>query len=288
MNILVLGAAGLLGNTVFRVLSEVADLKVFGTVRSVEVKSLFITDLSHRLIIVSDLMNYDEMQRLFDQARPQVVVNCVAIGRAMQKDLDALISIFSVFPQRLAHLCQLSGARFVQISSDGVFSGSRGDYSEDDVPDASDAYGIAKLLGEVRYPGSITLRTSIVGPELESNSGILEWFLSQNDECSGFTRAIFSGFPTVVLARLIRDVIIPRHELSGLFHVATTPISKFDLLELIAKRYGKSISLIPDDSVVVDRSLCTVRFRAATGYVAPEWSEMIDLMYSYNYGLARK
>jgi dTDP-4-dehydrorhamnose reductase len=125
------------------------------------------------------------------------------------------------------------------------------------------------------------LRTSIIGLELQTAHGLIGWFLSQRNECKCFTRAIFSGLPTIVLAQIIRDIVIPRADLFGIYHVAAEPISKFDLLRLVADVYGKSIDLEPDDQVVIDRSLNAQRFRAATGYVTPAWPELITLMHSY-------
>lgn len=285
--IIILGATGLLGNAVFRVLSEYENLRVFGSVRTNADRKFFSSILSKHLILVRDLTDYNELKRLLEFVQPHIVVNCVATSRQVNVDFDILTAIYSTLPQQLAHLCQKSGIRLIHISSDGVFSGSRGSYREEDFADANDAYGVVKLSGEVYGSGSITLRTSIIGPELAGRAGILEWFLSQNDHCRGYTRAIFTGLPTVVLARLIRDIIIPRNDLSGIFHVASAPISKFNLLEMIAKRYDKTIKLIPDDSVIIDRSLLAAKFFAATGYLAPSWPEMIDTMYSYSYGLAK-
>lgn len=147
--------------------------------------------------------------------------------------------------------------------------------------DAKDLYGRSKYLGEVSYHHAITLRTSIIGHELQSAHGLVGWFLSQQEKCRGYTRAIFSGVPTVVLAKIIRDVVIPRPDLHGVYHVAAQPISKYDLLDLVAKVYGKQIEIIPDDKLVLDRSLGAARFHEATGYTAPEWEEMIKLMYAY-------
>ena len=195
------------------------------------------------------------------------------------------IAVYSVLPQRLSQL--KAGARepvLVQVSSDGVFSGSRGCYSENDLPDASDLYGISKLLGEIAEPHAFTFRTSIIGHELQSRTGLLEWFLSQQGQCSGYTRAIFSGFPTIVLADLIRDVVIPRPDLHGIYHLATRPISKFELLRLVAARYGKAIDLLSDDRASPDRSLVAERFSKATGYVPPDWPELVDLMYRDRFG----
>lgn len=281
MNILVLGATGMLGNAVYRVLSEADDAQVFGTVRSVVAQRFFIPELASRLVVVENLEDHNTLERLFDMVEPQVVVNCVALSKSAPSDPMKSISIFSLLPHHLARLCRLRSARLIQISSDGVFSGSRGGYTEDDYPDASDVYGIAKLLGEVSGPHAITLRTSIIGHELQTRTGLLEWFLSQDNQCRCYARAIFSGFPTVVLAHLIRDVLLPQPDLHGIYHVASEPISKFDLLRLVAEVYGKSIEIIPLDEPVTDRSLNADRFRAATGYVPPAWPELISRMHFY-------
>lgn len=284
MKILVLGATGLLGNAVFRSMLKASGARVEGTIRREAARGLFAPDHAARLTVVADLENPDALARLFDGAGPDVVVNCVAAGRPAPADPMRSILVHSVLPRRLSHLCGLAGARLIQIGSDGVFSGTRGSYTEDDVPDANDIYGISKLLGEVTAPHAITLRTSIIGHELQSGSGLLEWFLSQQEQCRCYTRAIFSGFPTIVLADLIRDVIIPRPDLHGVYHVATRPISKFDLLQLVARRYGKPIRLIPDDRENPDRSLVADRFEKATGYVAPDWPTLVELMYCDRFG----
>lgn len=288
MNILVLGASGMLGNAMFRVLSESGDATVLGTVRSTATARFFIPDLASQLMVVENLEDLDALECLFEQVKPQLVVNCVALRRSDLTDSMKSISVFSLLPRRLAYLCRRTNTRLVLISSDGVFSGARGGYTEEDLPDANDCYGIAKLLGEIAEQNVITLRTSIIGHELQSKNGLLEWFLAQGDQCRCYTRAIFSGFPTVALAQVIRDVILPRPNLNGIYHVATQPISKFDLLQLVAKKYGKSTSLVPDNKIAIDRSLSAERFTKATGYVPPGWPELIDLMYSYRYGLEQE
>jgi dTDP-4-dehydrorhamnose reductase len=287
MKILVLGATGLLGNAVFRSMSKTSDARVVGTIRRETDRGLFPAEAAAGLTRVEDIEKLDQLVRLFDAVGPDVVVNCIAVGRPPPEDPMRSILVYSVLPRRLSHLCRLSGTRLIQISSDGVFSGVRGCYAEDDPPDASDIYGLSKLLGEVSEPHAITLRTSIIGHELQSKGGLLEWFLSQQDQCRCYTRAIFSGFPTIVLADLIRDVVIPRPDLHGVYHVATQPISKFDLLRLVAKRYGKNIELIPDDRVNPDRTLVAARFEKATGYVAPDWPTLVDLMYCDRFGSTR-
>lgn len=283
MRILVLGASGMLGNAMVRVLSEKTDWQVHGTVRSDNSKRLFRTDITERLLSGVDVEHHDALIKLFAQLRPDVVVNCIGLVKQLADADDPLLAIpiNSLLPHRLARLCDLAGARLVHMSTDCVFSGRKGGYRESDPSDAEDLYGKSKFLGEVDYPHAITLRTSIIGHELQGAHSLIGWFLSQEQQCKGFVKAIYSGLPTVVLARLVRDVIIPQTGLSGLYHVASKPISKYDLLCLVAKTYGKSIEIIPDSSLVIDRSLNADRFRKATGYVAPDWPELIKAMHSY-------
>ncbi len=281
MKVFVLGANGMLGSTMFRVLYELPGLEVFGTVRSGSVASSFSEGLASRLIVGIDAENHDTLMSFFAKLKPDVVVNCVGLVKQLAgaEAPLAAISVNSLLPHRLASLCEIAGARLVHISTDCVFSGDRGDYREVDTPDARDIYGKTKFLGEVKEPHTITLRTSIIGHQLRGAYSLVDWFLSQEGYCNGYTRAIFSGLPTIVLAQIVRDIVIPRPELYGVYHVATQPISKYELLKLIANVYGKEIEIIPSDQLVVDRSLNADRFRDATGYVAPNWPELIELMH---------
>jgi dTDP-4-dehydrorhamnose reductase len=283
MKILVLGASGMLGNAMIRVLSEKADWQVYGTVRSENSKQLFHTDISKRLLSGIDIEQQDSLMQVFIRIRPDVVINCVGLIKQLADAEDPLqaIPINALLPHRLARICELSGARLVHMSTDCIFSGEKGGYLESDLSDAEDLYGKSKYLGEVAYPHTVTLRTSIIGHELKTNHGLVGWFLSQKERCNGFTKAIFSGLPTVVLAQIIRDVVIPQVDLSGVYHVAAQPISKYDLLKLIAEIYGKTIEILPEGSLIIDRSLNAKRFQLATGYVAPEWPELVKLMYKY-------
>jgi dTDP-4-dehydrorhamnose reductase len=282
LKILVLGASGMLGNAVVRVLSENPSLVVFGTVRAESSKQLFTETIASRLFSGIDIEQEESLMKVFLHTCPDVVINCVGLIKQLSDFSDPLqaIPINSMLPHRLARLCE-GRARFIHISTDCVFDGRKGDYVESDCADARDLYGMSKYIGEVAYPHSITLRTSIIGHELQSKNSLVEWFLSQGPRCNGFTRAVFSGLPAVVLAQIIRDLVIPDKELSGIYHLAAKPINKYDLLTLIADVYSKSIQIIPDNTLVIDRSLNADKFRIATGYIAPEWPTLIRTMYSY-------
>lgn len=283
MNVLVLGASGMLGNTVIRVLSEMTDWRVYGTLRAEGAKKFFQASIADKLITGVDVEQQDSLLRVFACNRPQVVVNCIGLVKQLTEvnNLLRVLPINTVLPHRLAMLCELTNARLINISTDCVFSGEKGLYRESDFPDAQDLYGRSKYLGEVSASHVVTLRTSIIGHELNSSHGLVEWFLSQKKRCEGYRRAIFSGVPAVVLAKAIREVIIPHPELSGVYHLAAKPISKYELLKLIARIYKKQIEIVPNNCLVVNRSLDPNRLLAATGYSPPEWKDMIELMNEY-------
>ena len=284
MKVLVVGASGMIGSTMFRVLGEHSEWDIYGSIRAECVKRFFPVSVHQNLIAGVDLENQDLLVKILNQIRPHVVVNCAGVTKHLPEAEDPLVSISinTLMPHRLARLCELVDARLIHISTDCVFSGEKGGYAEEDFPDARDMYGKSKALGEVRAAHTITLRTSTIGHELQSKRGLLEWFLSQEGECKGYSRAMFSGLPTVVFAQIVRDVVIPSTELSGLYHVAAQPINKFELLKLIANVYGKEIEIESDDSLVINRSLDATRLREATGYVAPAWPELIKTMYHCN------
>lgn len=283
MRILVLGATGMLGNAMVKILSENGNFTIFGTVRTDSSKRFFKENIAKRIISGIDVEQPDSLMQAFTFARPDVVINCIGLIKQLSGATDPVkaISMNSLFPHRLARLADLTKARLIHISTDCVFDGSRGGYTENDDFEAKDLYGMSKYLGEVSYPHTITLRTSIIGHELKSKKSLVDWFLSQKATCKGYKKAIFSGLPTVVLAKIIGDVVIPQKELSGIYHVAAEPINKFDLLKLIALVYGKSIRITSDENLVIDRSLNADKFRAVTGYIVPEWPELIRMMHTY-------
>ena len=284
MKVLILGVTGMLGNAMFRTfLNSNIGYDVIGTIRGDKASHHF-EDVSSEYIITGvDVENYDSLIRVFAAVHPQIVINCVGLVKQLADANNPLLAIpiNTLLPHRLADLCTLVNARLIHISTDCVFSGDKGNYMESDFPDAKDLYGRSKLLGEVDYPHAITLRTSIIGHELSGNRSLIGWFLSQENSVKGFTRAIFSGLPTVELARIIHDFVLPCPQLHGLYHIAAKPIDKHSLLNLVAQIYNKKIEIFPDDSFKIDRSLNSQKFYEMTGYVAPEWHELITRMYEF-------
>lgn len=281
--VLVLGASGMLGNAVLRLFAQSEGYSVVGSARSAGVLRLLPPELREQVICGVDVENTDSLTRLFTLARPEVVINCIGLVKQLAEADDPLaaIPINALLPHRLARLCDVAGARLVHMSTDCVFAGTRGMYREQDLSDAQDLYGRSKYLGEVDYPHAVTLRTSIIGHELSSAHGLVGWFLAQQGPVKGFTRAIFSGLPTVELARVMRDFVVPNPDLRGLYHVSAEPINKFELLRLVAQAYGKDIAIAPDDKLVIDRSLDSSRFRQATGYVPSSWPDLVAQMRNF-------
>lgn len=281
--ILVLGAAGMLGNAVLRYFAGRGKYHVIGSVRAPASVRLLPKELQGRVVAGCDVENPDSLERLFASTRPAAVINCVGIVKQLESANDPLqaIPINALLPHRLAQLASIAGARLIHMSTDCVFSGAKGMYKEADRSDAYDLYGRSKYLGEVDYPHAITLRTSIIGRELAGAHGLVDWFLSQNDRVKGYRRAIFSGLPTVELARVMHDYVLPHPALHGLYHVAADPIDKYSLLLEVANAYGKAIEVVPDDEVTIDRSLDSSRFRAETGYAPPAWPALVASMREF-------
>ena len=281
IRVLVFGATGMLGSTFFRAFSADPAFETYGTMRDASGARHFAPDIRDALIPNVHLKDEIGLLSAFSTARPDVVINCVGIIKQLPNASDHLesLAINSSLPHRLARYSAMVGARLVHFSTDCVFSGKAGQYKEVDFPDAYDLYGRSKLLGEVDYENAITLRTSIIGHELTGAKSLVDWFLSQTGEINGFRKAIFSGLPTIEVARIVREFVIPNPNLRGLYHLSVDPINKHDLLSLVSKVYGKGIAINPDDQLVIDRSLNSDQFKSATGFTPKIWPELIADMH---------
>jgi dTDP-4-dehydrorhamnose reductase len=236
---------------------------------------------SDRIISNVEVENFDIVQRVFDATEPDVVINAVGIIKQLpeSKEIIKTLKINSIFPHQLAQIAQASGARLITISTDCVFNGRKGNYTEEDVSDAEDLYGKSKSLGEVFTDGCLTLRTSIIGRELNTSHSLVEWFLSKRGgKVKGFTEAIYTGFPTLVLSHIISDLIENHQDLQGLYHLSSEPISKYDLLCLLRDFYKVPIEIEPYADFKIDRSLDSSKFRRTTGFAPPRWEKMIEEM----------
>lgn len=282
-NVLILGASGMLGSTLMKHLSEQPDLNVYGTIRSFNSLPNFKPKLRSKLLSDINMDSIDSLISVFNETKPHIVVNCVGLVKQLSVSEDPLITlpINSILPHRLAKICSATNARLIHLSTDCVFSGTKGMYTEIDTPDASDLYGLSKRLGEVTCDNAITLRTSIIGHELSGQRSLVNWFLAQQGTVKGFSKAIFSGLPTIEISRILEKYIIPNTNLKGLYHVSADPIDKFSLLKLVAKIYNKNITIQEDTSLKIDRSLDSSIFRKETGYIPPSWPDLISDMFSF-------
>jgi dTDP-4-dehydrorhamnose reductase len=281
MKILILGGTGMLGHKLGQVLAGRTDtyLTFRQSPQAYIRHGLF--DPSHVVSQVS-AQDIDSIIRAIAVVRPMVVVNCIGIVKQDRGAQDPLLSISvnSLLPHRLAQLCEAAGARLIHISTDCVFSGRKGNYTEADLSDAADLYGRTKFLGETDYENSLTLRTSMIGRELASAHGLVEWFLSQEGKSvRGFKRAVFSGFTTRALAEIIFKIINEHPDLHGVWHVAAEPVNKFNLLTLIKETYRLNVEIEPDETFVCDRSLNGERFWREVNSAPPSWPVMIEEMY---------
>ncbi len=255
---------------------------VYGSVRgtATEYYSLGIFD-PRRLVEGVDANNFEAVVEAVSKVEPEVIINCIGIIKQLRESQDPIrsLSINSLFPQRLALLCRARKVRLIHISTDCVFSGLKGSYREDDIPDAEDLYGQTKFLGEVGEPPALTLRTSIIGRELRTTSGLIEWFLSnRNGKVRGFTKAMYTGLTTIAISKVVRSLIRDFPTLSGTYHLSSERISKYDLLTLVRNAYNLRVEILPDESVIIDRTLNSERFRQATGFQPPSWAAMIGEM----------
>ncbi|MGD9561122.1 MAG: dTDP-4-dehydrorhamnose reductase family protein [Pyrinomonadaceae bacterium] len=282
MNILIFGAGGMLGHKLVQQLSPKAN--VWGTLRGeyAEFERFGILE-EERCITDLDVRDLSSVKGAIETARPDVVLNAVGVVKQLPaaQDVITTLTINSIFPHQLGQLIDEYGFRLITLSTDCVFSGSKGNYVEADPPDALDLYGRSKNFGEVERSGALTLRSSIIGRELSTAHSLVEWFLSnQGSKVKGFRNAIFSGFPTAVLSNIISDLIFEHRDLSGLYHASSEPINKYDLLVLLREHFGADIEIEPSDDVRIDRSLDSTRFRSATGFSPAGWPEMIEQMVS--------
>jgi dTDP-4-dehydrorhamnose reductase len=281
--ILILGVSGMLGSALFKILSEL-EFEVYGTVRSANYKNFFNESELERIISNIDVQNHDDLVFLFSELNPTVVINCVGVikQKSSAKEPLVVIPINSLLPHKLSNLCFLVGARLILISTDCVFNGEDGNYIESDITNAVDLYGVSKALGEIRdQEHVVTIRTSIIGHEINSNKSLVDWFLNSNSSVKGYQYAIFSGLPTNELANVIGKMIIPNKKLKGLYHVSVDSIAKYDLLTLVKDVYSKEIDIIPSEEVRIDRSLNSDKFKHETGYVPPNWKTLIENLYEY-------
>lgn len=247
---------------------------VWGTVRS--------NKWNPELLSGYEVNDLDKIEKLISEIKPDFVINCIGIIKQLKESKNKIVSIEvnSLWPHQLAEICENHKAQMIHFSTDCVFSGLKGNYFETDLADSRDIYGLSKYMGEVDYPHTLTLRTSIIGHELDTNVSLVDWFLSQSLECKGFTKAVYSGFPTIEVARFLNEYVFNDFA-SGIYQFSSEPINKYELLKLIAETYHKSITINPSDEIKIDRSLNSDRLRTRYSFIPESWPLMISKMHEH-------
>jgi dTDP-4-dehydrorhamnose reductase len=278
--ILVLGASGMLGNAIYLYFSNETQHKVYGSIRSGDNIKFFPQDVRENLIVNVDVFDDIKIECLIDEIRPEILINCIGVVKQLGNANEPLtaIPINSLLPHKLAKISEKYSVRLIHLSTDCVFSGNAGMYTESDKPDARDLYGLSKLLGEVDSLSALTLRTSIIGHELNGNRSLLSWFLSQSGSVKGFNKAIFSGLPTTEISSIINKYIISNKNLHGIYNLSIEPIDKYSLLKIFKNVYNKDIQIESDDSLKIDRSLDSSKFKKISGYQPPNMETLIIQM----------
>jgi len=276
MRILILGSNGLIGNNLLRVLSHNKKLDVYGSLRNIQ---KFKKDLSNYCLIESpNFYDLSNMNEFFVKNKFDIVINCAGITKHVNvTDLKDIYYVNSIFPKYLSLLSNKFDFRLIQISTDCVFSGKKGNYCENDIPDANDNYGISKILGEDNNSKNLTIRVSTIGHELNTNYGLLNWVLNQKNRCFGYSNAIFSGVTADYLAEIFSEILI-KNNISGLYHISSQPINKFKLLNIINTVYRLNLDIIESNNLIIDRSLNSSQFNNTYGFECLDWYKMIDKM----------
>lgn len=283
--VLVLGGDGMLGHKVFQVFNE--NLETHATFLSQKhynsALPVYKDVPSSRIHLGANALDSASLEELVLKVKPDVVVNCIGLIKQLKEASDYMLAIRmnSLLPHNLARICSSVEARLVHVSTDCVFSGNKGNYTEDDPSDVMDLYGKSKSLGEINYAPHLTVRTSIIGREWVRSTALLEWFLSQQgNTVRGYKNAIYSGFTTESIGRLIMKTITERPDMTGLWHVSSDPVSKLDLLTMIKDAWGLNVTIEPYDDALCDRSLDSSRFFSETGFARPSWESMISGLVS--------
>ena len=280
MKALIIGGGGMLGHKLVQQLQKKID--VWTTLKG-EAAEYEKFEIFNRNKIVENLnvLEIGEVEKSVNTIKPDVIINAVGIIKQIKSDSSTarMIQVNSVFPHQLADIAAKHNSRLINISTDCVFDGAKGDYTEKDIPNTLDLYGKSKNLGEIERQNCLTLRTSIIGRELLTKHSLVEWFLSnKGQKVKGFVNAIYTGFPTIIFAEILTDLIINKANLEGLYHISSKPISKYDLLNLVKKEFNADIEIQPFEDFYMDRSLNSDKFRNETGFTPMQWTDMIKIM----------
>lgn len=283
MKILIFGAAGMIGHRIWLEACNIKGAEVYGVIRKSKAHYQSFNLFNENVFDGIDVSNWQSVEQILSKIKPDFIVNAIGITirKPEMSDISKALEINSFFPRKLLKWAQQNNSRVIHLSTDCVFDGSSGHYTETSLPSAKDNYGKTKFLGEIEGEHALTLRFSCIGRELESHTELLEWFLSQEGkEIKGFGKVTYTGVTTLVVAREVINTIVKFPHLSGIFQLSSSPISKYDLLCLIQKKYGTHVSIVRNDEYVADKSLVCDKYVKATGFKPLSWDMMIDELHS--------
>jgi dTDP-4-dehydrorhamnose reductase len=284
IKILILGSTGLLGSTLLKYFSKKNNFECYGAIRK-KLDTIKLKNIKNVKLYKINYKKKRDIIKVFNQIKPDLIINCIGIIKQLTKKnkTSEIIRVNSFLPHYLAEIVNLQKKiRLIHFSTDCVFSGIKGNYKETDLPDASDIYGRSKLLGELSCSSTLTLRTSIIGHELQTKHSLLNWFLNQKKSVKGYKNAIFSGLTTLEIAKVLDKFIIPNKNLEGLYHLSGKTISKYDLLNLIKKVYKQNIKIYINRNIKINRSLNSNSLQQITGYKPNNWNKIIKEMFEFS------
>lgn len=266
--VLILGSTGMLGHQVYKRFSRLNEYEIF---------DISFRNKLHENTIILDIKDKKEVEKIILKLQPDFIVNCIGILiSGSNNDYENAIYINAYLPHYLKQVVNKIDAKLIHISTDCVFSGEKGNYTETDEKDGKDIYSQTKAMGEIIDAKHLTLRTSIIGPELKKNGeGLFHWFMNQSGTINGFTKAIWSGVTTLELAHAIQWAI--ENDIKGLYHITNNDsINKYELLNLFKKYSKKDIEILKVDGKAVDKSFIDTQKKI--NYPLPSYEDMISNM----------
>ena len=283
MKILILGGNGLVGHKLLQVFKKRLPNKdyeiaaTFRKDRTTYLSLVKLVDISNSFFNI-DINKFSDLVEVVDKFKPNIIINCIGLTKKLSNNNNEKYSIYinAYFPHLVSFLCQKNNIKFIHLSTDCIFSGLMGNYTELDNPDALDIYGKTKFLGEVDNDNSLTLRASILGPEITKFLGIYSWFMRSSKSVSGFNNAFFSGFSSVEFANILTRIIKHNFHITGVYHLSSYKISKFDLLTMIKDINNLKIKIIQSDREIYDRTLNCDKFHNVVSYKPPSWEQMLS------------
>lgn len=280
--ILIFGATGMLGHKIVQLLSSRKYLELYGINKNLKKRKLLEKNFNIKFIEQKDKISKKNLFIFFNKNSFDYVINCLGIIKQKDKKFSKkeIVLINSRFPQIIDELSLLYKFKFIHFSTDCVFTGKKGNYSEKDFRDAKDLYGISKKNGEdLKKNNTLILRTSFIGHELFDNKSLLSWFLkTKQKNIQGYSKAFFSGLTNLEISKFIYSIIVKKNFYPGIFNLSGSKISKYELLKIINTKYKLNKSINKDEALKIDRSLLNKKIIKKFKFKNKSWNKLIDQM----------